>query len=295
MQRTRVLDEKNNGERRYVTRTRYMDKPREEWIAVPVPNAGVPKEFVNQARDAIRDNEKCSSAGRRFWELSGGIFRCAECGRALVAVTALKGPKGYRRRMFYYTCATRRHRGKHACSFSGSMNAQKAETAVWDAVSALLTNPGSLRRDLETMIEREKEARGNPEPEARAWAAQIAEVERRREKYQEMYAADAMTLDELRSRLDALKETRETARRELALLASWRESLQTLEQDKQLLLESYATRAPEAVDSLGPEERRTVYSMLALRVEALPDKSLRVRGAFGEENLVCRHDRTSTR
>ena len=82
---------------------------------------------------------------------------------------------------------------------------------------------------------------------------------------------------------------------ELASLASWRESLQTLEQDKQLLLESYATRAPEAVDSLGPEERRTVYSMLGLRVEALPDKSLRVRGAFGEENLVCRHDRMSTR
>ena len=76
-------------------------------IAVPVPDAGVPKEVVDRVRDALRDNEKCSSAGRRFWELSGGIFRCADCGRALVAVTALKGPKGYRRRMFYYHCATR--------------------------------------------------------------------------------------------------------------------------------------------------------------------------------------------
>jgi hypothetical protein len=46
---------------------------------------------------------------------------------------------------------------------------------------------------------------------------------------------------------------------------------------------------------LQPEERRTVYSMLGLRVEALPDKSLRVRGAFGEESLVCQDDRTSTR
>ena len=102
-----------------------------------------------------------------------------------------------------------------------------------------------------------------------------------------------MTLEELRSRLDALEETRETARRELAALASWRERLQTLERDKDLLLESYATRAPEALDILVPEERRTVYSMLGLRVEALPDKSLRIRGAFGEENSVCHHDRTS--
>jgi hypothetical protein len=82
---------------------------------------------------------------------------------------------------------------------------------------------------------------------------------------------------------------------ELASLASWRESFQTLERDKELLLESYAARLPEALDSLEPEERRTVYSMLGLRVEALPDKSLKIRGAFGEENLVCHHDRTSTR
>src|SRR5215216_3007310 len=43
----------------------------------------------------------------------------------------------------------------------------------------------------------------------------LEEAERKREKYQEMYAAEAMTLEELRSRLDALEETRESARREL--------------------------------------------------------------------------------
>jgi hypothetical protein len=46
-----------------------------------------------------------------------------------------------------------------------------------------------------------------------------------------------------------------------------------------------ATRVPNALDSLGPEERRTVYSMHGLCVDALPEESLRVRGAFGEENL----------
>jgi hypothetical protein len=62
-----------------------------------------------------------------------------------------------------------------------------------------------------------------------------------------------------------------------------------------LAFQSNTTRAPEALDSLGPEERRTVYSMLGLRIQALPDKSLRVQDAFGEESLVCHHDRTSTR
>ena len=59
-QRTRVLNENLVGEQRYVTRTRYVKKPREEWIAVPVPDAGVPKEDVERARDALRHNEKCS-------------------------------------------------------------------------------------------------------------------------------------------------------------------------------------------------------------------------------------------
>ena len=173
--------------------------------------------------------------------------------------------------------------------------AEKAEAAVWRAVSTLITDPEGLERDLETMIEREKEARGDSEPRARAWADTLWEVERKRDSYREMFAADAMTLDELRSKLEALEEARETAKRELAALRSWTESLLALERDKDRLLESYATLAPEALAALDPEERRTVYSMLGLCVEALPDKSLRVRGAFGEENLVCHHDRTSIR
>jgi hypothetical protein len=141
VQRRRVFEESLDGERRYVTRTRYADKPREEWIAVPVPDAGVPRELVERGREALRNNEKCSSAGRRFWELSGGIIRCAECGRALVPVTTLKGGKAYHRRIFYYQCRTRRQTGKHACTFSKSINAQKAEAAVWLAVSTSSPTP----------------------------------------------------------------------------------------------------------------------------------------------------------
>src|SRR5215210_9305689 len=53
-------------------------KSKEEWIAVPVPDPGIPREVVDAAREARKDNKKCSSAGSRFWELSGGVSRCAE-------------------------------------------------------------------------------------------------------------------------------------------------------------------------------------------------------------------------
>jgi hypothetical protein len=68
------------------------------------------------------------------------------------------------------------------------------------------------------------------------------EVERKRDRYQEIFAADTMTLGELKAKLDALEETCETARRRLAVLASWHESLEALERDMDRLLESYALR-----------------------------------------------------
>ncbi len=45
----------------------------------------------------------------------------------------------------------------------------------------------------------------------------------------------------------------------------------------------------------GFEERRTVYSTLELRVEALPGRSSKIRGASGEENLSWEKERTSRR
>jgi hypothetical protein len=48
---------------------------------------------------------------------------------------------------------------------------------------------------------------------------------------------------------------------------------------------SHAALAPEPSNGFGPEERRTVYSVLGLRVDTLPGKSSRVRGASREENL----------
>jgi sRNA-binding protein len=98
-----------------------------------------------------------------------------------------------------------------------------------------------------------------------------------------MFAAEAMTLDELKAKLEALRKTRETAKRELASAAGKREKLEAMERDRDLILESYAALAPEALDVLSPEERRKVYVILNLTVEPLADGRLKISGAFGEE------------
>src|SRR5215210_7885685 len=71
--RTRQVSEPSENGRRYRREARFTDKPKEEWVAVPVPYAGIPREMVDAAREAIKDNRRPSSAGRRLWQLSGGI------------------------------------------------------------------------------------------------------------------------------------------------------------------------------------------------------------------------------
>ena len=133
------------------------------------------------------------------------------------------------------------------------------------------------------MIEQQRQALGNLAAEDKVWAAKLVEAERKRERYQEMFAADAMTLDELKAKLEDLEETREVAKRELASLGDKREELAAMERDRDMILESYAALAPEALDALSPEERRKVYVILNLIVEPLADGGLQISGAFGEE------------
>ena len=71
-----------NG-RRYRRRSKNTMKPREEWVAVPVPDPGIPREWVNAAREAIKDNRRPPSSNRRFWELSGSLLYSGCCGHVM--------------------------------------------------------------------------------------------------------------------------------------------------------------------------------------------------------------------
>ena len=110
--RRQVSEPGPNG-RRYKQQDKWDLKPKDEWIAVPVPDAGIPQEWVETARETIKDNKAVSSAAHRFWELSGGIFCCGCCGRRMTPHSTL-APRAKTRR-FYYRCPTRMHNGKDAC------------------------------------------------------------------------------------------------------------------------------------------------------------------------------------
>jgi hypothetical protein len=138
-----------------------------------------------------------------------------------------------------------------------------------------------LRTDLERAIELARlEAHGDPAREAKAWARRLAEVERKRARYQEMAAEDLITLDELRARLAKLGETREMAKGKLSALRDRADRIEELERDAEAILEGYAHMTPGALEGLTPEERHRFYKMLGLRVTVGDDRSLEISGTF---------------
>ena len=118
------------------------EKPRSEWIAVPVPDPGIPREWVDAAREAIKGNAKPSANADRIWELSGVLF-CGECGCRMVAHTTFHNKRGYT--YHYYRCAKRnRHSAQHACTHDKHHKVEVTEGIVWELVSGLLKDPERL-------------------------------------------------------------------------------------------------------------------------------------------------------
>jgi hypothetical protein len=104
---------------------------------------------------------RCSEAQMRFWELSGHPAppRLRTRARRGLRVEGLTRKDGTRKRHLHYACATRRQRGKEACSYSRTLNAHKIEDEVWGAVKAVLLDPGHLKRGLDTFLKVEKDGR----------------------------------------------------------------------------------------------------------------------------------------
>ena len=255
-------------------------------MAVPVPDPGVPREWVDAARGAIKDNRRPPFSNRRFWELSGGLLYCGCCGHVMRHDFRVSEDGAW----FYYRCQHRWQNGIDACPNKG-FNANKLEPPVWQFVSTLLQDPSKARAGLEVMIEQERNrTRGDAEREEKAWLDRLAEADQMRRGFQEQAAKGLMTLDELANRLEEIEEARKTARSELAILNESRQRLVELERDGEALMERYAGAVPEVLENLTPEERHRGYKMLRLKVLAYPDFRLEVNGVLGSAQEVCRFE-----
>jgi hypothetical protein len=191
-----------NG-KEYAERQRTRAKPRDEWVAVPVPlgvDHGVPRATVEAARETMRSRARHYRETSRIWELAGGVFRCVHCGR-MMSFANVKRRNG--KRMAYYRCQDHRRNGhKEGCPNARHYRAAELEDLAWRFVHGILTDPDRLRRGLDAMVDEKRRAlSGDPDKEARIWLEKIADADRQRARAQDLAIEGLLSPEELRTKL----------------------------------------------------------------------------------------------
>jgi recombinase-like zinc beta ribbon protein/recombinase len=137
---------------------KHTEKPKEEWIGLPVPGSGVPRGVAERARRNVELRVPAPpKKGRRFWDLSGGVLRCAECGRAVRGHTV--SPRGRKRSYYYYVCPSKvEEYWKTACP-NRNHRAADLEARVRGFVTRLIENPDTLREQVEQQARAARESK----------------------------------------------------------------------------------------------------------------------------------------
>lgn len=237
------------------------EKPRSDWIAVPVPDAGVPREHVEIARANLK-GERAPRADKRFWELSGFVF--CKCGCKLVARVTHRHGKSYP----YYVCSRYVRDG---CEFGKWTRADNLEHEVYWALHKI--QPQDLEAQIQQLIDRER----SPEVEIKAAHAVLEDVARQRLKFQEQAARDLITLDELELHIGSLDQRRRAAQGQMEALQNTSERVKRLRlmQRNPILRVVGQTR----------EMRREHYKDLELVVE-VDKEDVEIRGIFGSQSVA---------
>jgi site-specific DNA recombinase len=276
-----------NG-KEYAEQQRSKLKPKDEWIAVPVPlpeDYPVSRSLLDDARETIRSHARNYKRSSRAWQLAGGVLFCAVCGRRM-SFANIKRRHG--KRTAYYRCQGHRKNGhKESCQNARHYRGVELEEQIWRFVHGLLTEPERLRAGLDAMIEEKRRAlRGDPSEEANYWLDKVADIDRQRARAQDLAVKGLLSPDELRAKLAALEETRDAAKRELDALKGRKEEIEELERDRDALLEQYAEMVPEGLEAFGPEERRWAYKLIRLNVFADAEGNLTATWMFTRASVI---------
>jgi site-specific DNA recombinase len=155
--------------RRYVTRTSVKTRDEQEWIAVPVP-AYLPRKLVDQARLMMQSRTEPERKHQaRQWELKG-VLRCS-CEQNMITNTSRQKDKSYH----YYRCKRATAYGPDACP-QRMIRIEGVEPLVREFVFGVLSDPETIERGLDSLIQREtEEAREDPERVAEALAEKLTE------------------------------------------------------------------------------------------------------------------------
>lgn len=191
-----------------------------EHVAIPVPDSGIPPEWVRSAREKIsgRTRPTPNASARRAWSLRGRI-RCA-CGYKMLAWGNNKGH-------LYYVCGE--HRRWYSCEHYKYHPAAATEKRVEEFVIGLLRNPDTLREQVKEQAATERRDLERGDRSARYATERLAKLEVMEDGFLDQQAEGVITMDRLREKLAGIAEEKATLEQKVAGLGDRERRLRELE------------------------------------------------------------------
>jgi len=245
-----------------------VDRPREEWIEIPVPAIVTAGTFERAAR-RLEDNKRFASRNTKVPSLLQGLAACSACGYGYYRTSTTTTSK---KKIYYYRCLGSddyRYQDGRVCG-NQPVRADYLDTVVWDHITALLADPALIRAEISNRLEQARTA----DPAARqrkrlelALAKATTAITRMIEAFQEQL----ITIDELRSRMPDLRARETNLRGQLDALDA-----QLADQDAYLKLaddlEGFLAQLQASTSSASVPERQRVLRLLVKDVLVGPEK-----------------------
>jgi site-specific DNA recombinase len=186
-------------------------RPRDQWIAIPVP-ALVDQETWDRAQAQMARNALVSFRNNKKHNyLLRCLLKCGICGLAIHGCGFARTAGGLER--LYYRCAgvDALTTGRDTKCPRAMIDAEVIERAVWDHVVGLLSEPQQLVAQFERFIA--ETADGSPQEQAigRQLQARLDRLARADQRLLEAYQAEVISLEELAERRRAIAEQHRAA------------------------------------------------------------------------------------
>ena len=236
----------------------HQARPREEWIPVPVPPIISTEQFgLAQAR--LASNRQRARRNTKTCYLTRGLVSCGRC--HLACTIRNNGRQAY----FHCTgmlAEASRRRGD-PCR-TRQVRTDRLDATVWEDLRQLLTEPAVLDEALQRaqrgwLSDDERAAR------QREIRQRQGQVTRQIQRLVDAYTAEALTLDELRTRRRSLEERLATLQQDEQRLAA---EATRAEQGQAVAarLEDFRAAIASGLERASQEERRALVELLVDRI-----------------------------
>lgn len=270
--RTRVMRPQRRRGVTMSSTTASHERPREEWIGIPVP-ALVTEESFARAQELLQQNKIRSRRRTIAPSVVQGLVSCAKCGYAFSRTSTQTSA----RKIHYYKCIGSdgwRKLGP-VCENGRLVRQELLDRIVWDEVIRLLEDPALIKQELDRRL---LAARASDPTRKREQSVEreLTHVGKGIERLLNAYQEGLLSIEQLRERMPALHQRQQTLRAELQAIAD-----QTNDRAAFLrlaeTLTAFLARLRSAAETLSVMERQRIVRLLVKEV------------LVGEDTITIRH------